>query len=112
MKGKNDLSTLEVDPKKAKKYKIFRIIIEVVTLSILTGLLIWVLIKYLPYFLELSKDKAMRDEFITKIKGYGPASFFIVLGLQIFQVIFMIIPSGPIVIASGVVLNPLGLFVP
>ena len=106
MKGKNDLSTLEVDPKKAKKYKIFRIIIEVVTLSILTGLLIWVLIKYLPYFLELSKDKAMRDEFITKIKGYGPASFFIILGLQIFQVIFMIIPSGPIVIASGVVLNP------
>ena len=106
MKSKEDLSTLEVDPEKAKRYKIVRIIIEAVTLTLLTGLLIWVLIKYLPYFIVLSKNEEMRNEFIQKIKGYGPASFFIILGLQIFQVIFMIIPSGPIVIASGVVLNP------
>ncbi|MBQ9448585.1 MAG: TVP38/TMEM64 family protein [Acholeplasmatales bacterium] len=106
MRSNEDLSTLEVDPKKAKRYKIIRIIIEAVVLSVLTGLLIWVLIKYLPYFMELSNNKEKRDVFIQDIKGYGPAAFFIILGLQVFQVIFMIIPSGPIVIASGVVLNP------
>ena len=60
MRSNEDLSTLEVDPKKAKRYKIIRIIIEAVVLSVLTGLLIWVLIKYLPYFMELSNNKEKR----------------------------------------------------
>ena len=106
MKKNSDLDILNVNARKERRYKIFRIIIEIVLLSAITFGIIFVTIKYFPYFLELSKDETKRNEFVNNIKGYGPASFFIILGLQVFQVIFMIIPSGPIVIASGMVLNP------
>ena len=106
MKKNSDLDVLNVNARKERRYEIFRIIIEVILLSAIAAGVSFITIKYFPYFLELSKDEAKRNEFVNNIKGYGPASFFIILGLQVFQVIFMIIPSGPIVIASGMVLNP------
>ncbi len=100
------LEELNVDPKKEKKYKIIRIVINAILILACIGIILFVTIKYGPYFFELSKNEVKRNEFIEKIKGYGHYSFWIVLALQIGQVIFMIIPSGPIVIASGVLFNP------
>ena len=96
----------ELDEKNKKRYRIFRIIIQSTLLLLVLALCIYVLILFLPLFKELAENEASRNEFIEKIRGYGHYSFFIVVGLQIFQTVFAIIPSGPIVMVSGVLFHP------
>ncbi len=96
----------ELDEKKKKTYRIIRIIIQSILLIAVIGLCIWALILFFPFFKELTQNEAMRDEFIERIRGYGGYSFLIVVGLQIFQTVFAIIPSGPIVMVSGVLFHP------
>ena len=103
---KDNKISLELEAKKAKRYKIIRIIVNSTIIALFIGLIIFITIKYYPVFSNITKDEAARKEFIDKLDSYGWATSFIIIGLQIFQVIFMIIPSGPIVMAAGVLLNP------
>ena len=96
----------EIDEKKKKNYKLLRIILQSFILLIVIGLIIYLTIKMYPYFDKINKDEVYKEEFIENIRSYGFLSFFIILGLQILQTIFMIIPSGPIVMISGVLFNP------
>ncbi|MBQ3253386.1 MAG: TVP38/TMEM64 family protein [Acholeplasmatales bacterium] len=96
----------EIDEKKKKNYKLLRIILQSIILLIVIGLIIYLTIKMYPYFDKINKDEVYKEEFIENIRSYGFLSFFIILGLQILQTIFMIIPSGPIVMISGVLFNP------
>ena len=100
------MDELVINNEKAKKYRRIRIAINAIFILLFLALAVFVLIKFGPYFFEISKDESKRNEFIENIRSKGSLSFWIVLGLQIFQVMFMIIPSGPIVIASGVLFNP------
>lgn len=96
----------ELDEKNKKRYRIVRIIIQSTLLIAVLALCIYVLVLFLPVFKDLTENEAYRDDFIEKIRGYGHYSFFIVVGLQIFQTVFAIIPSGPIVMVSGVLFHP------
>lgn len=88
------------------KKRLFRIIFNIIVILIFLGVSIFIIIKYFPFFKELSNDSEKMNAFIDNIRSYGHISFFIIIGLQIFQTIFMIIPSGPIVMVAGAVLNP------
>lgn len=89
-----------------KKYNIYRIIIQATAIILFIALAIFLIIKFYPVFNEISKDEAARTEFVNKIRGYGHFSFFIIVGLQVLQIILMIIPSGPIVMVSGLLFTP------
>ena len=97
---------VDLEEKKAKKYKIIRIIVNSLIVAIFLAAVVIVTIKFYPIFDNITKDDKARNEFIEKLDSYGWATSFVIIGLQIFQVIFMIIPSGPIVIAAGMLLNP------
>ena len=89
-----------------KDRKILRIILNSIVLSLFIGLSIFVVIRYYPLFRNIMIDDTAKEEFIDKIRGYGPYSSLVIIGLQIFQTIFMVIPSGPVVMAAGVLLHP------
>jgi len=89
-----------------KRIKAIRITLNVIAILLFLALSIYVTIKAFPIFYSLKNDKDKFNEAITKIQSYGKWSFLIIIGLQIFQVLFMIIPSGPIVLASGIMFNP------
>ena len=105
-KDKLNIENEEADIKKEKKYKIIRFIINLSIILLIIASIIIVTIKFYPFFSELAKDEEKRNNFVSEIQSYGPASFFIIIGLQVFQTIFMIIPSGPIVMVAGILLNP------
>ncbi len=96
----------ELNEKKKSKYKIIRIIIQIILIVGIISLLIFSTIKLFPIFTKIQNDEAYRDIIVDKIKSYGWLSFFIVLGAQILQAILAIIPSGPIVIISGILFHP------
>ncbi len=106
LEKKDDKYNLNLDDEKARKYKIIRIIINSIIVAIILGGLIFGIIKLWPIFNEISSSEEAQNEFVEKIRSYGWASSFIIIGLQIGQVIFMVIPSGPIVLTAGLVLNP------
>jgi uncharacterized membrane protein YdjX (TVP38/TMEM64 family) len=56
--------------------------------------------------MKIQKDEVFRIEFTEKIRSYGYLSFFLVLAAQILQCVLAIIPSGPIVMISGMLFNP------
>jgi uncharacterized membrane protein YdjX (TVP38/TMEM64 family) len=58
------------------------------------GVLFWPLIKEL-------KDPAYREAFSAWVAGLGPGGIFILLGLQILQIIVAIIPGGPVELIAG-----------
>jgi len=89
-----------------KKYKIYRIIIQGLALALFLALAVFLIIKFFPIFQNLSDNEEARNSFVEDIRGYGVFSFFIIIGLQIFQTILMIIPSGPIVMISGLLFKP------
>jgi uncharacterized membrane protein YdjX (TVP38/TMEM64 family) len=57
-------------------------------------LLFWPLIREL-------NDPAYREAFSAWVAGLGPGGIFILLGLQIFQIIVAIIPGGPVELIAG-----------
>jgi uncharacterized membrane protein YdjX (TVP38/TMEM64 family) len=53
-----------------------------------------------PLIRELN-DPAYREAFSAKVAGLGPGGIFILLGLQILQIIVAIIPGGPVELIAG-----------
>ena len=96
----------ELNEKQKKNYKIIRIILQAVLIVGLIVLITFLTIKLYPYYDRVQNDEAYRIEFTEKIKSYGFLSFFLVLGAQIAQTILAVIPSGPIVMISGMLFNP------
>lgn len=96
----------ELSEKKKRKYKIIRIIIQIVLIVAILGLLTWATIKLYPYFIQIQNDIEYRDMIVSKLHSYGGWSWLIILGAQILQTILAVIPSGPIVMLSGVLFNP------
>lgn len=85
-----------------QKLKKIRIIIQVIILVILLGLTIFATIKLYPIFQRVSNDDAYRDEVIQKLESFGSYSWVILILIQILQTVLAVIPSGPIVIITGI----------
>lgn len=96
----------ELNDIQKKNYKTIRIITQAILLIAFIILIIFLTIKLYPYYMKIQKDEVFRIEFTEKIRSYGYLSFFLVLAAQILQCVLAIIPSGPIVMISGMLFNP------
>ena len=96
----------ELTEKRKKKYKIIRMIIQIIILILLIGALIYGTIKLFPVFLKIQNDEEYRNYIIGRINNLGSWSWLAIILAQIIQTIFAIIPSGPIVMISGVMFTP------
>lgn len=85
-----------------KRRKLFKIISILLVLIMLTVITIIVTPKVLLY----RNDSIYRLEFNDSITDLGSKGIFVLLGLQIAQVVIMIIPSEPLDIISGVMFGP------
>ena len=91
---------------KKRKYKIIRIVIQIILIAILIGLAIFACVKLYPIFNRMQKDEAYLEEVLTRIRSYGNISWLILIGMQIIQTVLAIIPAGPVVILSGMLYPP------
>ncbi|MBQ9124402.1 MAG: TVP38/TMEM64 family protein [Acholeplasmatales bacterium] len=89
-----------------KKYKKIRIAIYTSVLLLIIAGLIFATIKLFPYFKRIQDDKLYREYIVEKLNSYDGLAGIIILLVQILQVILTVIPSGPIVIISGILFNP------
>jgi uncharacterized membrane protein YdjX (TVP38/TMEM64 family) len=96
----------ELNETQKKYYKIIRIVTQTILLIGFLVLIVFLTVKLYPYFTKIQNDEAYRLEFTDKIRSYGFFSFFLILGAQIAQTILAVIPSGPIVMISGMLFNP------
>jgi len=68
---------------------------------------IGIIIYFFPFFLSL-QDSSVRMLWIDKIKNQGFAGILTAIGIQIFQVVFAVIPGEPIEIAMGYLYGTFG----
>jgi uncharacterized membrane protein YdjX (TVP38/TMEM64 family) len=78
--------------KTRRLFFIFCVLFVLATVGL--GILFWPLIKGL-------EDPAYRKAFSVWVAGMGPGGIFILLGLQILQIIVAIIPGGPVELIAG-----------
>ena len=97
----------ELSEHKKKKYKVIRLIIQIVLILLIISLLIWATIKLYPMFAKIQKDVVYREKIVEQIQSYGGWSWLIIIAAQILQTILAVIPSGPIVMISGILFHPL-----
>lgn len=90
----------------SKSYKIIRITLQILIITLLIIGAIYLTIKLFPYFIRVKQDEEYKNYIVNKIRNYGNFSSFIIIILQIIQTIFMIIPGGPIVMIAGILLEP------
>ena len=96
----------EMNESKKKKYKIIRIIIQIILLILILTAVIYLTIKFYPIFIKINEDEVYRNEVVEKIRSYGIWSSMIIILAQVLQTILAFIPSGPIVMISGILFNP------
>ena len=70
-------------------------------------LIVVVVILLWPYMHKLFEPGGV-DEMISTVRGAGPAGVFILLGIQILQVIVAFIPGEVVQLAAGALYGPLG----
>lgn len=91
---------------KKRRLKIIRIILQIIIISILIGVSIFACVKLYPIFKRMQEDQEYLNATIEQIRSYGGYSWIILIGLQILQTVLAIIPSGPIVIITGMLYHP------
>lgn len=93
-----------------KDLKIKRRIISTITIILFILLIIIVTIYLYPYISKLN-DLEYRENFIKKIRGFGPLGMLIIIGIFVLQAILAVIPSAPIELVAGLMYGSvLGLF--
>jgi uncharacterized membrane protein YdjX (TVP38/TMEM64 family) len=75
-----------------RRFVIFSILFCLATLVMVV--LFW------PFIGEL-EDPAYRNAFSSRVSGLGLAGIFILLGLQILQIVIAVIPGGPVELSAG-----------
>lgn len=86
-----------------KQKKWGKIIAISIVLIIMIALCIWLF----PYVLSL-RDETVRAQFESWIDSLGVLGFFVMLGIQVLQIIIAVIPGEPIEIISGVLYGGFG----
>ena len=82
--------------------KIFVLILAAAAL----GAILW---KALPWFLSL-KDEGPRQEFQRWLDSFGIWGVFVILGIQILQIVVAVLPGEPIELLSGILYGTFGGF--
>ena len=95
-----------MEEEKIRKYKMIRIIIQSVIIGCIIGLAIFACVKLYPIFHRMQNDEIYLNEVLTQIRSYGNISWLILIGMQILQTVLAIIPSGPVVILTGMLYPP------
>lgn len=91
-----------------KKLKRIRMIIQIVLIVIVLGLAIFAAVKLYPLFLRIQNDEAYCNEVVEKLNSFGSFSWIILILLQVVQTVLAVIPSGPLVILTGIIYsNPI-----
>ena len=90
----------------SKKYKIIRLVLQIIIILALIAIALYATIELYPYFKRVQTDEEYTNYIIHKNRPYGGWSILIIMFLQVIQTIFMIIPAGPIVMISGILLSP------
>ena len=75
-----------------RPFLVFGILVVLIT----AGLMVF----FWPLIRELN-DPAYREAFSARVAGLGPGGIFILLGLQILQIIVAVIPGGPVELIAG-----------
>ena len=96
----------ELSEKKRKRYKVIRIILQLLLLLAFLAFCIYSTIRLYPIISRIQSDEIYRDEIVQKIRSYGGWVWIIILLAQALQCILAVIPSGPIVMLSGILFNP------
>lgn len=81
--------------------------VRIITLSVFFIVAIAVTIWSFPYIIQLD-DVAVQEYYRQKIESFGWCGFFVMIGIQILQVVFAIIPGEPIEIISGLLYGGIG----
>lgn len=96
---------METEEKKEKFRKI-RIAIQIVLILLLVTLSIYATVRLYPVFQRIQQDEAYLQEILEKIRSFGNVGWLLLIGMQILQTVLAIIPSGPIVILTGILYPP------
>ncbi len=96
----------ELSKEKAKKYKRIRIIIQIIVIGLVLAGLIYLTIKIFPIAIKIQQDEEYRNHILELIEKYGSWSWSLILTAQVVQTVLAVIPSGPIVMISGMLYNP------
>lgn len=83
------------------------LVIRIITLSLFFIVAIAVTVWSFPYIMQLD-DTAVQEYYRQKIESFGWGGFFVMVGVQIVQVVFAIIPGEPIEIISGLLYGGIG----
>lgn len=86
-----------------KKLKTIRTIIQIVVMVLIIGIAIYASIRLYPLFMKIQNDEGYRNTVVTKLKSFGSYSWIILILAQILQTVLAVIPSGPIVILTGII---------
>lgn len=95
-----------MEEEKKRKYKIARLIIQIVLIVILVAFAIFASVKLYPVFNRMQNDEVYLEEILGRIRSYGNISWLILIGMQIVQTVLAIIPAGPVVILTGMLYHP------
>ncbi|MEG0872978.1 MAG: TVP38/TMEM64 family protein [Clostridia bacterium] len=95
-----------MNKKLTKKEKIY-MFARMLMLLVVIGLMIWATITALPFVSKLG-DEAYRLEFKDYIASMGLKGVFMILGMQILQIIIAVIPGQPMEIVSGMLYGTIG----
>ncbi len=88
---------------KNKKKLIFNIILAILVVCLL-GYIVW---KLFPIIIGLATPEG-RENFRSEMNELGASSFFVLLGLQVAQILLIVLPAEPLEILSGMCYGTLG----
>lgn len=88
---------------KNKKKLIFNIILAILVVCLL-GYIVW---KLFPIIIGLATPEG-RENFRSEMNELGTSSFFVLLGLQVAQILLIVLPAEPLEILSGMCYGTLG----
>lgn len=86
-----------------------RLVLKIAVFLLAAAVLVIVLWKALPWFLSL-KDEGPRQEFQRWLDSFGVWGVFVMLGIQILQVVVAFLPGEPIELLSGILYGTFGGF--
>lgn len=83
------------------------LIVKLVTLVIFAIVAVCVTVWAYPYIADLG-NPASQEYYKQQIEGLGWGGFFVMLGIQVFQIVFAFIPGEPIEIVAGLLYGGFG----
>lgn len=82
-------------------------LVKTIAVALFAGFSIWVIVKMMPWFFSL-KDEGARLAFEAYIDSLGFGGVFLLLGVQLLQIVVAVLPGEPIELIAGVMYGTWG----